>query len=221
MARSAPIICTVDAATKLAIVNYFDRLAVGNRHTTFGRLVGPIVRRERLLVCDLAVMVRGLTLLDVGCGVGYYALRAKAHGMRVTATDISPAMVHQIAGSIDDAFVSDVETLRLDCRFDRVVCAGVLAFVTDPEQALERLAGHVAPGGVLVILVPSLGLGGLLYRSERRRHGIDINLFSPSWFEQAAPKVDLQISHVGRPFLHSLVIRLERPRPERLDRWFR
>src|SRR5262245_963786 len=37
--------------------------------------------------------VRGLRLLDVGCGSGYFAREMASRGARVTAIDISPRMI--------------------------------------------------------------------------------------------------------------------------------
>src|SRR5438034_7414978 len=53
----------------------------------------PLVAVEEPLVDRLLGTVRGLELLDAGCGTGRHALRLAAAGARVRAIDFSDAML--------------------------------------------------------------------------------------------------------------------------------
>jgi len=100
-------------------------------------------------------------VLDFGCGLGNLALRAARAGHAVLALDGSAsAMAHlhvlaQQEGLVLQARQADLRSLRLDERFDTVLCIGLLMFFDRP-QALAQLAhlqALVNPGGVAVINV--------------------------------------------------------------------
>jgi uncharacterized protein (TIRG00374 family) len=167
--------------------------------------------RERASVLRLLGPLRaGETFLDVGCGGGFYSLEAKRAAMRVCAVDAAAGMVDKLASEIDEAHVRDVETLEFDGRtFDRVVCAGVMDFVQNPDAAITNLMRHVAPGGVLVILAPRTGLQGFYYRLEKFAVGLRVNLFTADWFATAAANHGFLVTSLDLPFPHNLVVRLE------------
>jgi ubiquinone/menaquinone biosynthesis C-methylase UbiE len=162
----------------------------------------------------LGPLLAGETFLDVGCGGGFYALEAKRAAMRVCAVDAALGMVERVSGKVDEAHVSDVETLHFSGRtFNRVVCAGVMDFVVNPEVAIENLMRQVGPGGVLVVLAPRRGLRGAYYQLEKRVVGLRINLFTAEWFEAAAQKNGFRVTSLELPLPHNLVVRLE-PKPD-------
>jgi SAM-dependent methyltransferase len=110
----------------------------------------------------------GGTLLDVACGTGHH-LALLAEHYRVEGVDVDPAMVDLTRARGLQARVGDMLTLDLGRRFDVVTCLfSSIGYVSDLSGAVDRLAAHVAPGGVLVVepwLTPEqvrLGHVGLL-----------------------------------------------------------
>ena len=99
--------------------------------------------------------VRGLRVLDAGCGVGYLAARMVRDGAaEVTAIDASPRMVeHTIARGVS-ARVDDAQTLATvpDRSVDRVVSNFVLMDVPDLDGAVSAIARVLVPGGVAVLV---------------------------------------------------------------------
>ncbi len=151
------------------------------------------------------------TMIDVGCGAGFYALEAKKNGMTVWAVDASPGMVLRLQDKVDATKVVDVETMDFDQQFDRVVCAGVLDFVLNPEKAFRNLCKLVAPGGRLVILSPRKGLGGLFYRVEKHFFGIHINLYTLDWLRNIAEESGLALRDHHHPLPTNMAVLFERP----------
>ncbi|MFI1091256.1 class I SAM-dependent methyltransferase [Streptomyces sp. NPDC020917] len=108
----------------------------------------------------------GLRILDVGPGQGTQALRLARAGHRVTGLESDPAMLAALRAAVatEPAQVRErfaavhgdgrrAGTLFGAGSFDVVLCHGVLMYVPDPEPLLAALAGLLAPGGLLSLLV--------------------------------------------------------------------
>lgn len=201
----------VKTADKLRAVSHYEKSS-GQYESDVKR--GPLRfmrERERASVLRLlGPLCAGETFLDVGCGGGFYALEAMRAAMRVCAVDAAPGMVEKVSGKVDEAHVTDVETLQFSGRtFNRVVCAGVMDFVVNPDTAIENLMRQVGPEGVLVVLAPRRGLRGAYYQLEKRVVGLRINLFTTEWFEAAAQRSGFRVTSLELPLPHNLVVRLE------------
>jgi SAM-dependent methyltransferase len=104
-------------------------------------------------VARLRAMVgrEGGTLLDVACGTGRH-LALLAEHYRAEGVDLDPAMVELARARGVRAGVGDLLTLDLGRRFDVVACLfSSIGYVADLARAVERLAAHAAPGGVVVV----------------------------------------------------------------------
>lgn len=133
-----------------------------NQHVSKG-LFSLLRKRERNAVLRYAQLDTSShhTLIDVGCGGGFFALEAKKHGLTVSAVDFSTRMIEQLQGKVDESWIDDIETLQIQKTFDVVICSGVLDFVLNPEQAFLNLAQLVSPQGQLIIQAPERGIGVL------------------------------------------------------------
>ncbi|HUE01476.1 MAG TPA: class I SAM-dependent methyltransferase [Bryobacteraceae bacterium] len=98
-------------------------------------------------------------LLEIGCGHGEVLLQARKRGFRVTGVEISPraaAIANRSLGA-PAVLVGTVETLPLARdRFGAVLAADVIEHVRDPEGWLLRIHELLLPGGVLLLIAPSL-----------------------------------------------------------------
>lgn len=151
-----------------------------------------------------------LSLIDIGCGSGYYSLKAKSLGIRVYSVDASSAMVLRIQDKVDEAEVSLIEALEIERAFDRVVCQSALAFTTNPEIAVRHLCKLVAPGGRLVILCPRRSWGGLLYQLMKRFLKTPPRLFTKEWLVNLAQVEGLVLVDYAEPLPSHLAICFDR-----------
>jgi SAM-dependent methyltransferase len=96
------------------------------------------------------------TLLDVACGTGAH-LEILRRWYEVEGVDLSPEMLEVARARLGDVplQVADMRTLDLGRTFDAVTCLfSAIGYVTDPAEmrsTIQRLADHVAPGGVLIV----------------------------------------------------------------------
>lgn len=101
----------------------------------------------------------GLRVLDVGCGQGRDALFIARLGHRVLGVDLSAHGIAALTRAAKaealpvEAMVADVATFEPAGSFDVILFDRVLHMLDEAPRlaALRRLAGHVAPGGWLLI----------------------------------------------------------------------
>lgn len=95
--------------------------------------------------------LHGMTVLDVGCNAGFYALEMKRRGAdRVVGIDSDPRYLQQ-AGLAAEVLGLDIELQRMSVydvadlgeRFDLVLFMGVLYHLRYPLYALDLLREHV------------------------------------------------------------------------------
>lgn len=97
-----------------------------------------------------------LSLLDVGCGGGLVAEPLARDGLRVVGIDASAGNIgaaRRHAGELpglDYRVGEPAVALRPDERFDVVLALEVVEHVDDVPAFLTQVAGHVAPGGLLI-----------------------------------------------------------------------
>ncbi|HLF11660.1 MAG TPA: class I SAM-dependent methyltransferase, partial [Gammaproteobacteria bacterium] len=121
------------------------------RSSRLGRITDAI---EERLVLDLLGPVRGLSVLDVGCGDGVLASALSRRGARVTGLDTDAQMLAAVdrraqSQSIELHLVRGrAEALPFQGEtFDRVVAVTVLCFVRETDRALSEIARILKPGG--------------------------------------------------------------------------
>lgn len=129
------------------------------RKTQLDSHTGTTISRDRLARClggSLDVL-RGKAVLEVGCGAGRFTELMLAAGARVFACDLSLAVEANYENCRrlgPDYFVCQADARHLPFAphsFDFVVCLGVIQHTPSPEETIAALAGHVRPGGTLVI----------------------------------------------------------------------
>jgi len=107
--------------------------------------------------------LHGDRLLDVACGTGKSFIPMLNRGWRVTACDISPAMVERARQKVGDTvelFVADMRELPAVGEFDLVACLddaiNYLLSGEELERALRGMRSNLAADGLLVFDVNAL-----------------------------------------------------------------
>jgi SAM-dependent methyltransferase len=110
-----------------------------------------------ILTCHLK---EGSSVLDVGCGQGFFSYLFRKHGMNVYGIDISEVgigMAANIYGHLGINFaVADIETVvfpeQFDCVFVRSCSLYNRSDFSENDEVTSKLLRHVRPSGVLIFL---------------------------------------------------------------------
>lgn len=99
---------------------------------------------------------RGRTVLDVGCGTGFFTAWYLERGATVTGIDIAPVSIETLRVRHPQArfLLADVGESPIEGRFALVNAMDVLYHITDEarwEAAVRHLAAAVEDGGLLLV----------------------------------------------------------------------
>jgi len=142
----------------------------------------PLIVLEERYLPDLLGDVRGLDLVDLGCGTGRHAVRIAAAGARVTAVDFSEGMVAKARskpGWNSVRFVAHDLTQRLpfpDRSFHRVLACLVLDHIGDLAGFFSECRRVCRPDGFVLVsgFHPALMLRGIQARFIEPTTGRDV-----------------------------------------------
>lgn len=108
------------------------------------------------LTCERARLEDGMTILDLGCGWGSFALYAAERypAARITAVSnarTQRAWIEARAPGNVSVVTADVNELELEGRFDRIVSIEMFEHMRNYELLLAKLAGLLEPDGLLFV----------------------------------------------------------------------
>jgi len=94
----------------------------------------------------------GMDVLDFGAGTGLITAHVASKVRRVTAVDVSRAMLEKLASKQElagkvDILCQDILEHPIGRRFDLVVSAMAMHHVEDTDLLVQRLAEHLEVGG--------------------------------------------------------------------------
>jgi ubiquinone/menaquinone biosynthesis C-methylase UbiE len=143
----------MNETTNTAVAELFD--AMVGAYETWAE---PLTARLAQVVLEKASVRAGDRVLDIGAGTGALSLQAAALGARVTAIDLSTAMVARLTQRLAPypeckALVMDGEALTFEDRsFDAAF--SVLSTTLFPKwsAALDEAVRVVRPGGLLGVV---------------------------------------------------------------------
>lgn len=163
--RSAPIKCLCGAAYPILndIVRFVDSQeyagSFGFQWNTFD--VQRIDEDREIFKVKTSVTpdeLKGLKVLDAGCGGGRYAFVVGRAGAQLDAIDLSSAVekAKGLCYALDNVRIVQGDLLNLPYKpasFDFVYSIGVLHHTPDTKKAFQSVARLVKPGGRLAVWI--------------------------------------------------------------------
>jgi len=109
----------------------------------------------------------GLSILDVGCGVGAITLdlARSAHPARIVGIDVDPVQIAVAHSSAQERGITTAtfqvgSASRLpfpDASFDAVYATAVVLYLRDPVRALAEMRRVLRPGGIAAVADDDVG----------------------------------------------------------------
>lgn len=132
---------------------------------------------ETQLAFRMFTPMKGMRILDVGCGTGNFSIKLAEMGCKVTGIDISEEML-KIAREKVKAKGLEVDFHQMDAyhlefeenSFDGVFSMAAFEFITEPQKAYDEMYRVLKPGGQLLIgTIHGNSSWGRLYMSKAFR----------------------------------------------------
>lgn len=170
------------------------------------------------------VDLQGLTLLDAGCGTGFFSAEAFKRGAKVFSLDIGARLLAETRRKAPTLLVAgDITSLPFGSdTFDIIVSSECIEHTTSPRHAVDELARALRTGGIIVITCPNR----FWYWSCWLANALNIRPYKglenwPSWSElrKWLRKSDVEIQqHLGL-HLFPFVLKPTRPLLRLLDKF--
>jgi len=149
---------------KKNVGKFYEREALEYDELRWASEVGSYIDFiQRELILQMVEQWSGIQILEVGTGTGRFALELAQKGARVTAVDISSAMlkVAQRKFAEFDFFgefvkVNATELPLPENYFDGCICVNVLSHISEHQKALKGIAKVVKTGGFFISNFPNL-----------------------------------------------------------------
>ena len=191
-------------------INYFKKQAPVYDERSRRKLWNWLRRRESTALFDLLGSVAGENVVDLGCGSGYYTrLALERSAKHVISIDVTASMVKNLPKQNVTGLVADATTAQLRKSCDKILCAGLLEFVSDPKAVLANARTMVVDSGVMGLLVPVENMWVTGYKMYHACHGITVNTFTEQSLAEAVKSHGWGIKKTCFIFPFTLVLRLE------------
>ena len=173
---------------------------------------------EAQTVMDLAGVMQGQTVADIGAGEGYYAVRlAERVGAsgRVVAQDIMPATIKALGARVTreqldniSVILSDPDDPRLPANsFDRVFLVRMYHEIRAPYEFLWRLRPSLRVGGRVIVVDADRAI---------RDHGTPASLLDCEMRATGYRRVDMQKLPQVWAYLAAYEASGKRPEPDQV-----
>jgi len=120
---------------------------------------------------------RGLDILEIGCGPGYFTIpTAKmAEDSNVYALDLSPLMIKNVKKKVKKHGLENVKTITStanntgldDESIDLIFCIDVLSDITDIDDTLREMHRILKSDGTLSVFEPHAGFEPGAWKPEK------------------------------------------------------
>jgi len=199
--------------------NDFDAI-YSNQNNWFNNLINRFFRKsmkERFLKTIKGCQpIIGKSVLDIGCGPGYYSITLAQKGAdRVVGLDFAGGMIkiateHARRAGVDalcEFQVGDFLTYAIDKPFDYVIVMGFMDYMAEPRVVIEKVLS--ATHHKAFFSFPANGGFLAWQRKVRYKSRCNLYLYTLDQLKQlfaSFPRVHAQIEQIFRDFFVTVII---------------
>ena len=140
---------------------------------TLDNVLRRLVHRPQKILSPY--ITRGMTVLDLGCGPGYFTgeiARLVGNEGTVIAADLQPEMLEKMAGKIRgtdfekrvEAHLCQTDWIGVSQKVDFVVAFWMVHEVPDQQRMFEELKSVLKPDGKIWIIEPKFHVSGKSFK---------------------------------------------------------
>ncbi len=191
---------------------YFDKKSLKYRKKSNSFPWKLIRDYEKNIVLELIGNIKNLSIADVGSGYGFYTeIILKKKPKKIYAIDNSSKMLDQIKNHKKKVkkILQNIETLKLNQKFDKIISAGLIEFVKKPIKVFRNINKISKKNSTFVLLCPNNNFFGKLYKLFHLFNNININLFSIDQLNYLSQKSGWRIVK-KESFLFSTVLKMRK-----------
>ncbi len=189
------------------IINFFDKRAEKYLKNSNCFPWNFFRARELHSIEKLLNPNHGSTLLDIGCGAGFYSLYfLKSYKLKIMGIDSSPSMIQQLANQGVECLNINIEDFESGQSFDNIICAGALEFIESPESVFLKSSKFMINSGRFVILVPSPNIFGIFYKLYHEIFKCKVFLRNIEFYDNTAKNYGFIVEKIETPTVLSTTI---------------
>jgi 2-polyprenyl-3-methyl-5-hydroxy-6-metoxy-1,4-benzoquinol methylase len=110
--------------------------------------------KSKLNLINKAVPNKG-TLLDIGCGTGYFLQYCKENGWKTEGMEPDPAARSLAEKNTKQSIYTDLFSIKEEQKYDIITLWHVLEHVHKLNESIQHIHKLLKPNGVLIIAVPN------------------------------------------------------------------
>jgi|688.fasta_scaffold275007_2 ubiquinone/menaquinone biosynthesis C-methylase UbiE len=144
--------------------NYFNSVAKNytKRNNFFPLRI--IKNHEYNIFINLLNKKKFFNSIELGCGSGFYTnFIRRITKNKLYVVDISKRMLDQIKDNSIIKINKKIENLKINCKFDLVVIAGVIEFMGNSKKLFKKINLMTKKNSTLLILLPKKNFFNYLY----------------------------------------------------------
>ena len=198
---------TIDPPAKNEIEKYYDTADYISHSDTKSGLTNILFHSTRnlMLYCKKHIVrqvtkLRSGSLLDIGCGTGYFAAFMKYGGWKVTGLEANKKARNFAREKFDLDVVDEIEITEFqNSQFDCITLWHVFEHLHDPVKSLTIIQRLLKPGGVCIAAMPNCSSSDAqYYRQYWAAWDVPRHLwhFTPDTFRRLTGKAGFELAGI-------------------------